>query len=77
MNSAIFAGGSMALFAALICACLIVLFLPSDLGPGRLRVAGFFVLWQAFTPIQAWWIDMPALVGSTFVLEMVYRRFAW
>lgn len=75
MNSAIFGGGIMQLYAAVVVALLFLYFIPPEVGNGgtRWRVAGFFVLWQAFTPIRSFALDMTMLALCLVAMEAAYR----
>lgn len=75
MNSAIFLGGWWALLANLLGAMIVFCCIPAEDGGGwtRYRMAGFFLLWQAFTPLKPWHFDLPALVLTSIVFEMSCR----
>lgn len=78
MNSAILTGGIEQLGVAIVAAGMLLVWVPETAGNGwtRWRVAGFFLLWQAFTPLRAWYIDLPLLVLATAAMEAAFRTAA-
>lgn len=73
MNSAIFVGGFAQLYAAVVVALLVLYAVPPECNGARWRVAGLFVLWQAFTPIRSFVLDMALLLLCVAAMEVAYR----
>lgn len=74
-DSAVFVGGAQQLLAAIVAALIIVVCTPAEFGHGwtRWRMAGFYLLWQVFTPLRPWYIDMPLLLISIALMELAWR----
>lgn len=74
-DSAIFTGGLEQFAAALVVALFVLWVVPPEVGNGwtRWRLAAFYILWQAFTPIRPWYVDLPLLLFSAFMVEWAYR----
>lgn len=75
-ESAIAVGGWPQLLAAVILSAWLLAWIPTEYGGMRWRVSGFFVGWQAFTPLMDWYVDLPALLLCVLLMELAYRRFA-
>lgn len=75
MNSAVLTGGLEQLAAAIVGAAFLVVWIGAESGNGwtRWRVAAFFLLWQTFTPIRPWYLDLPLLLLATWGMEAAYR----
>jgi hypothetical protein len=75
LNSAIFTGGWEQLLAALIFGAALLYWIGPEAGNGmtRWRVSGFFVGWQAFTPLQPWPLDGVLFLVCVVVMEVVCR----